>query len=260
MNLFFILAIVCVLYFVMILFYCGMTTKFFFFWLFLGAAFAGLGFLKSSPQGGWLLSVHTFLKNGIQAVPIWIKRGFAVLFIAGVCVFGVTEIMIVSQCFAKGRENLDYVIVLGAGVRPGGNPSKALQKRLDKAYEYALRNPDTMLILSGGKGADEPVSEADCMYDYLMRKSFDEKRLIKEEQSTSTNENLKFSRKLIPAGKSVGIISNNFHIFRAVHIAKYYGFEQVCGIAAKGDLPTAMNNFVREFFGVMKDLVIMRRL
>ena len=98
------------------------------------------------------------------------------------------------------------------------------------------------------------------MRDYLMEKGIDRESIVMEDKSVNTDQNLKFSRRLIRGKASAGILSNNFHVFRAVQLAKYYEFEDVCGIAAKGDIPTAPNNFVREFFGVVKDLVIMRRV
>lgn len=241
MAVFSVLAALSVLYFTGLAIYCGFSSKFLFFWLFLGLVFL---FLAVSTRKHWF-----------GGLPLWCRRVFWILFTIGICIFSVTELCIFAGCFSKGRNQLDYVVVLGAGVRPDGNPSRALRKRLDKAFEYYQDNSGTIFVVSGGKGGDEPVSEAQCMHDYLKEKGIPEKNLLMEDQSVNTNQNLFYSRKLIPDGKSVGIISNNFHIFRAVRIAKKAGITDAVGIAAKGDIPTAPNNFVREFFGVVKDFL-----
>ena len=83
-------------------------------------------------------------------------------------------------------------------------------------------------------------------------------RIIEEDQSTNTRENLLFSQKWIPEGSSVGIISNDFHICRALHLAETLGYEDASGIPAKSDLPTQPANLLREFFAVVKDFWIIR--
>lgn len=236
-----ILSLVCMIYFVGLVIYCGFTSKFYLFWLFLGIVFL---FLAINAKTHWL-----------RRLPGWCKKTFWIFFAIGMCVFLVTELLIFSGCFSKGRDNLDYVVVLGAGVRPGGTPSKALKRRLDKALEYYEDNKNTVFVVSGGQGHDEPMSEAECMHDYLVKNGIPKEQIVLEDQSVDTNQNLRYSKKLIPEGSSVGIISNNFHIFRAVHIAKKTGIEDPYGIAAGGDVPTAPHNFIREFFGVMKDLL-----
>ena len=76
-----------------------------------------------------------------------------------------------------------------------------------------------------------------------------------EDKSTNTKENLEFSQKLIPEAASVGIVTNNFHVYRGTRLAVKQGFRTVCGLAAPSDIPMQANNMVREFFGVMKDLL-----
>ena len=119
----------------------------------------------------------------------------------------------------KTNEQYDYVIVLGARVR-GTTVTKSLRKRLDKAFEYIEKNDNTILVLSGGQGNGEDVSEAQAMYDYLVQKGVDKSRLLLEDKSTSTVENIEYSMKIIEknsqnATVEVGFITNNFHVFRA---------------------------------------------
>ena len=89
--------------------------------------------------------------------------------------------------------NLDYLIVLGARVKEDGL-SKSLKSRLDKAIDYLEENPGTVLVLSGGQGEDEPVSEAAAMRDYLVFNGVSERQLILETRSFSTVENIAYSR------------------------------------------------------------------
>ena len=157
---------------------------------------------------------------------------------------------------AEGEDKLDYIIVLGAQMKADG-PSRVLKMRLDKAYDYLMENPDTRVIVSGGQGSDEHVSEAQGMYDYLVEKGIDAERILREDQSRNTSQNIEFSSAFLDKeNDSVGIVTNNFHIFRATHIAKKSGYRQVCGIAAPSELSMQGNNMLREFMGVMKDFLV----
>ncbi len=170
-------------------------------------------------------------------------------------IFLVVEGCIVSGFSQKGKNGADYVIVLGAQMKRNG-PSKALQYRLDAGIKYLQENPDTKVIVSGGQGADEHISEAQGMYEYLVTNGVEEDRIIKEDKSKNTVQNLKFSAELLDKEKdSVAVISNNFHVFRAVKIAQKAGYNDVYGIAAKGEPFLQWNNMMREFFGVTKDFL-----
>ncbi len=157
---------------------------------------------------------------------------------------------------AAGKDNLDYIIVLGAQMKAHG-PSRVLKMRLDKACDYLAENPDTIVIVSGAQGNDEHVSEAQGMYDYLVEQGISPEHIIKEDQSRNTNQNINYSSAFLDKEKdSVGIVTNNFHIFRATHIAKKSGYADVCGIAAPSEFLMQANNMLREFMGVMKDFLV----
>lgn len=134
-------------------------------------------------------------------------------------------------CFGSA-DTVDYkedaVIVLGAAVH-GEKPSLALRRRLDKAAEYHKKNPYALIIVSGGQGPQEDISEAEAMEKYLLSKGVDPDMIIKEDRSTSTEENFKFSKEILdtlfPEGFSVGYISNDYHIYRAGLIASRAGIE-----------------------------------
>ncbi len=149
------------------------------------------------------------------------------------------------------------VVVLGCQVREDG-PSRMLIFRLETAFEYLRENPDAVCIISGGKGEDEPVSEAECMYQWLTKKGIDPERLIKEEKSTSTRENLAFSKKIIEEKgleKSITVITNGFHQYRASKIAQSLGMESY-SISAKTPVASVPAYYTREMGGVLYELLV----
>lgn len=152
-------------------------------------------------------------------------------------------------------ENLDYLIVLGAHVN-GRQLSRALRFRVDEAWKYLSRNPDTQAVLSGGKGANEEISEARAMADYLIHRGIAPARLILEERSASTAENLRYSLELLPdRQKKIGIVTNNFHVFRGVAIGKKQGCTRIWGISAPYPSWKLLWYSFREFFAVVKDKI-----
>lgn len=150
----------------------------------------------------------------------------------GIVAFCTIEGCIIGNMNAQGEPDLDYVIVLGAQVRESG-PSKALRYRLDRTIDYLEENPDTICIVSGGQGHNEPFAEAQGMADYLQKHGIAENRIIQESKSESTMENIVNSKKLMrQENASVGIVTNDFHMFRALQIAHANGLKQAQGIAA----------------------------
>ena len=140
-------------------------------------------------------------------------------------------------------------------MKPAG-PSAVLKFRLDAAYDYLTENEGTICVVSGGQGSNEPCTEAEGMYRYLTDKGIAPERILMEDRSTDTSENIAYSKALIGrTDVSVGIVTNNFHVFRGVNLAKAAGFQDVCGISARSNVYFQLNNMVREFFGIMKDLV-----
>ena len=150
----------------------------------------------------------------------------------------------------------DYLIVLGAGVR-GTVPSRTLQYRLDAAYDHLISHPDTVAILSGGKGSRKNIAEAECMFRYLTRRGIPAARLLLEEKATSTQENLIFSREMIPDPKTVtiGILSSEYHLFRARMMARDQGLEPIMIPACTKMLPLRINYYLREIAGVWYYLI-----
>lgn len=184
------------------------------------------------------------------AKPLWALR-IAVLVL--VSVFLISEAVILGAGFAPAPQGVDYVVVLGARVN-GREPSGALRNRIQRAREYLLENPDTLAVLTGGKGSDEDISEAQCMYENLVAGGIDPARLILEDQATDTSENLAFSRRLIPEGASVALVTNNFHIFRSLALARGQGWD-VEAIPVATSMLSLPHYLMREFIGVAYEIV-----
>lgn len=246
-----ILSLICLVYWVVMVSYASFGTSFAVAWLAVGILFgiiAVLGFLDYRK---------------IIKMATWIKRSIAIFISVCAIAFAIVEGMIVAEMFKKPQANLEYVIVLGAQVR-GTTITKSLRKRLDAAIEYLEDNPDTVAIVSGGKGDGEDLSEAECMYDYMVENGIASDRIIMEDKSTSTDENIRFSMAIIEelCGEDlqddyygdetdVGIITNNFHVYRTVKVCEKKGYE-VSGIAADSDNILFANYMVREFFALVQ--------
>ncbi len=196
-----------------------------------------------------------FLFHWWDAMPRLIRGILVALICIAVVAFGTVEGCIVSKMSAQGKPGLDYVIVLGAQVHRA-RPSRVLKFRLDKAIEYLNDNPKTICIVSGGQGSNEPFLEAQGMADYLKTNGIAESRIVEESKSKTTEENIINSKKLIAdENASVGIITNDFHVFRALQIARKNGLDDAQGIAAGSPPDMLVNNMVREFFAEIRFLL-----
>ena len=205
--------------------------------------------------GIYMNRVNEILNN------IWNKTyGRVILCILEFCIaaiitmaVGIT-ILIVHANMQKTQGNTT-LIVLGCKVN-GENPSLMLTERLDAAYEYLVEHEDVICILSGGKGDDEDISEAECMYRYLVDKGISAERLIKEDKSTSTRENLAFSKEIIEEynfSTNITIVTNEFHQYRARRVAEKLGFN-VSAISGKTAWWLFPTYYVRELYGVLYEL------
>lgn len=151
-----------------------------------------------------------------------------------------------------------YAIVLGARVKETGEPSLALRYRLDETVEYLRKYPHVKVIVSGGQGEDEPVSEADFMFKFLTEAGIEEERIIREDASTSTYENLLFSKELLPDGETaVTIISSDFHLARAKMLAEKLDLE-VDVVASKTPKVVEKKMRFRERLALLKTVIVGR--
>lgn len=223
-----------------------------------GIALAGFGtyfFLLWGAMGVFWLLLSAIFHNEklMRTIPGWMKGICTGIFCAGLLLFCSVEGLILSQYNAQAGPGADYVIVLGAQWKSTG-PSEVLRRRLIQAANYLASNPDTKVIVSGGQGDNEIMSEAAGMKEYLIKTGIEEERILVEDKSANTYENLTFSGQLLDIGQdSVVIVTNNFHMFRALSIAKKQGYADVEGLAASSVLGMGPNNLLREFLGVLKD-------
>jgi len=146
----------------------------------------------------------------------------------------------------------DVVIVLGAGIH-GERVSRPLAHRLDAALVYWNENPDAIIVVTGGLGNRATITEAEAMARYLIARGVSETQIIREELSTSTYENLVFAKELLaedfPDGFRAVLVTNDFHIYRAVRTARQAGIEP-SRIGAYTDWYTWPVNYLREMLAV----------
>lgn len=172
----------------------------------------------------------------------------------GLTVCAVTEGIIIHASFGSPEEPVDYVVVLGAKVRDDG-PSVSLWDRIYAARDYLQAHPNTIAVLSGGKGKDEPTSEAQCMFTELLAMGISPDRLWQEDKAESTWENIRYSLDLIENNTGtrptrLGVLSSEYHLFRASLFTRKNGVEFVGIPAQTSHLSQKVNHFMREVAGV----------
>lgn len=151
----------------------------------------------------------------------------------------------------KKKRDADYIIVLGAGII-GSRVTPLLAARIEKGIELLCYNPNAVLIMSGGQGSGEDIPESKAMADYALDKGVDVEKIILEQKSVSTQENLCFSRELMNKQKpQIIIVTTAYHVFRALILAKQQGIRCV-GFGAKTKWYFTLNAFIREFVGYFK--------
>ena len=179
----------------------------------------------------------------------------SIVFLVGVSIF-------VALGLYGNRDTSDYkenaVIVLGCGIR-GEEVSDKLADRLDEAVLYHKKNPDAMIVVSGGQGPQESITEAQAMEQYLIEKGVNPAVIVKEEKSTSTEENFLYSKEILDKKLSeeysVVFITSNYHIFRAEKISQQQGIN-VTHIGAPVRWYTAPINYSREILAIISFFVL----
>lgn len=182
---------------------------------------------------------------------------FVCVVLSAVILLAGFETVLMVTAAAKDPEPASTVVVLGCRVY-GERPSRMMVARLKAAQKYLEENPDSVCILSGGQGPDEGISEAECMYRYLVENGISPERLFKEDKSTSTRENLLFSKEIIEReglNPCIAIATNEFHEYRARQIAQTLGIESgaVSGITEIWVVPTY---YIRELYGILYEWIL----
>lgn len=238
------LSIFSVIYFIILIVTSGLGAAFSGFWLASGGIFMTISL--------WL---QRMIKNNV-AINKTIALSIGVIFLIGVCFFGFVEGKIIYAANIKPKDGAEYIIVLGAGVN-GTVPSQTLRNRINATLEYLKDSPDTVVIASGGQGPGEDISEAQVIKDNLIMGGISKDQIIMEDKSTSTVENIKFSKEFIEnKDANIVLVTSDFHIMRATKIAEVQGLTNISGCPAKPGYFTKLNNYVREFFAVVKDKIM----
>lgn len=192
---------------------------------------------------------------------IW--KAILALLLAGVLAFGVLLGLVLSGGHDKVQGDPQVMVILGCQVKPWG-PSILLQDRLDKALDYLEDHPDMTVVVSGGQGADEHISEAQAMRDYLVEQGFPEEQILMEDQSANTIQNLQYSIDLLAeAGYDVtadiAVVSNGFHLTRVRML-----WNRVCGedsslttlAAPSSHVPSRLKMYIREPLALVKSFLL----
>lgn len=190
----------------------------------------------------------------------WLRRCLTGFLALGIILAAVTGVLIVRAGKGESNAACRYIIVLGAGVN-GTEPSLILTERLQATKAYLTEHTDAICVVSGGQGDGEDITEAACMQDYLVQNGIDASRIWMEDKATSTWENLEFSLDLIEAKtgrrpERAGIVSNEFHLFRAGMVAEKLGLD-AAGIPAKTSwVSLRVNYFLREIVAIWKYILL----
>ena len=213
----------------------------------------GLAFLfvfdYAASGSQWEVMVHDLVANLFAAVYLY----FECMLIGA----------IVADAIAARSEpepDRDFIIILGCGIRKDGSPTPLLRGRCDRALAFAEKQKaqtgrDVIFVTSGGQGPDEIVSESASMKRYLLERGVPEERIVEEDRSTDTAENMRFSKEKIqaidPQGK-VAFSTTNYHVFRSGLYARRVKMRAV-GMGAKTRWYFWPNAAVREFVGLLTE-------
>lgn len=196
--------------------------------------------------------------------PRWIKALLA-LILVGVLCFGGLFGAVMYGSYDHINGNPQIMVILGCQVKPWG-PSILLQDRLDKALDYLEDHPEMTVVVSGGQGPDEHVTEARAMADYLMEQGVEEERILLEEDSHNTVQNLRYTARLLEeegydTQQDVVVVSNGFHLTRVRMLFErvWGGDENLSTLAAPSShIPSRIKMYIREPLALVKSFVLDR--
>ena len=193
-----------------------------------------------------------------EKLTIWLRIALlspiaiAVVFSSFLIIYGKTDIATYQE---------DAIIVLGAAVH-GKTPSLTLRHRLDKAVNYHQKNPQALIIVSGGQGAQEEISEAEAMEIYLIKNGVNPDKIIREDRATSTYENFLYSKDILEtklgSDYSYSFITNEYHVFRARSCAGRAISAKPTHLHSNTKLSYLLPGVLRECLAVVKYIVLKR--
>lgn len=206
----------------------------------------GITFLDfAAPKTRWIL----FLANKLMSLVL----------VLGIISFIGIEALVYRALTTKDDIPLEYAVIMGAGVQRD-QPSLTLKRRLDKGLEYLAMHPESKVVVAGGMGGGAKMAEAEVMHRYLVAHGIATTRIVKEDRSKSSDENLKNTGELLgrltdKPVREILIITSDYHMFRSQYIAGKY-FTHAYGLAAETPSTTLLNYAVREYFAVVKMILV----
>ncbi len=208
---------------------------------------------NAAGMGGSALLYYFLTEKPVLPKPAAVCLGI----LAGICLVtaAVLSFLMINASLKK-PDGETTLIILGCEVQKE-RPSLMLERRLQRGLEYLEEHPQTPAVLSGGQGSDEDISEAEAMYRWLTAHGIDESRLYKEDRSTSTAENMRYSAAVIrDAGLPVQtvVVTDGFHLYRAEGMAAQNGLEPY-GLAARTPWWLVPTFWVREWFAIIMNAI-----
>ena len=201
-----------------------------------------------------ILKKDSTVKNNIilKVITVFVTIGFiAFLLIEAI-------IVIYPLSVQKNSYEVNNIIVLGCGIHKNGQPTLTLKYRLDKCLQYVGENKYEYIVVSGGKGSNEPMAEAVAMKGYLVDSRVTKAKIIVEDKSTSTLENFIFTKNILNEkniySEDIVVITNNFHMFRSMLLAKRTGFN-ASPLSCKTPSILLVSTYLREFMAMTKSFI-----
>ena len=210
------------------------------------------------------MSVHMSYKpyHGRHGKTVKWLTVFLVLILAGAISFLIPFIAVLAGGHDDVRGEPRIMVIFGCQLRSDG-PSTLLRDRLDTALAYLEEHPDMTVVVSGGQGTNEPASEAQGMYDYLTAHGVDGGRILMDDRSFNTKENVAYSLEVLAAGghdtsDGVVLVTNFFHVTRARMLwerADKTGPVSVLA-APSSHLPSTLTMYIREPLALVKSFFL----
>lgn len=231
------------------------------YYIYLKEAYDGMSFDKIFVFIGIILIIYHFIKLRINKNAIIYKLSKLIV-MTGLSIFIIVESILVFYPKMNIKDDCDYIIILGAAVK-NNKPSLTLKGRLDTAIKYLDEsNDDCYIVVSGGTGSGEDISEGQVMENYLIEHGVDKNKILVENKATSTYENFKFSKNKIEMNSKkdissvkVKVITTDFHSFRSSIIAKRNGYKHITFYTSKSLNQFKPIYYIREFFATIKTII-----
>lgn len=230
-------------------------------WFLFALLSAGYGILLFTTIQISYFEYIYFIFAGICILHIFkfnINRKLKVIIHTLVFIVFISFVLIEIDIINKGKENKpvksDYILVLGSGL-DHNKMTHDLKLRLDKTLEYLKVYPDTKVIVSGGILRDNTISEAQVMSEYLIQNGIDKENIILEDKAINTRTNFKYSYQLMNKDKSVTVITNDYHMKRALYLGNSLDLN-LYAYPCSSNYYTTFHSYVREYFAYIKDLLL----